>query len=104
MNVAMYNSPAVKRNLEILRGFENTTVLESPAGELACGEVGQGRLMEPAEIVDYLEASDVKFRTPNSEFPIEPPAIPVAKEGRRSTRVHDRCGDRIRGTADFCKP
>ena len=58
MNVAMYNSPAVKRNLEILRGFEDTTVLESPAGELACGEVGQGRLMEPAEIVDYLETRD----------------------------------------------
>ena len=55
MNVAMYNSPAVKRNLEILRGFEDTVVLESPAGELACGEVGRGRLMEPAEIVDYLE-------------------------------------------------
>ncbi len=55
MNVAMYNSPAVKRNLEILRNFEDTAVLESPAGELACGEVGQGRLMEPAEIVKYLE-------------------------------------------------
>ena len=80
MNVAMYNSPAVKRNLEILRSFENTTVLESPAGELACGEVGQGRLMEPAEIVNYLEASDVQFRTPNSEFRIEPQAIPVAKD------------------------
>ena len=58
MNVAMYNSPAVKRNLEILRFFENTTVLESPAGELACGEVGQGRLMEPAEIVAFLETKD----------------------------------------------
>ena len=59
MNVAMYNSPAVKRNLEILRGFENTTVLESPAGELACGEVGQGRLMEPAEIVKWLEGASL---------------------------------------------
>lgn len=59
MNVAMYNSPAVKRNLEILRGFEDTVVLESPAGELACGEVGRGRLMEPAEIVAYLETRDV---------------------------------------------
>lgn len=60
MNVAMYNSPAVKRNLEVLRGFESTTVLESPAGELACGEVGQGRLMEPAEIVAFLETKDEK--------------------------------------------
>ncbi len=55
MNVAMYNSPAVKRNLEMLRGFEHTHVLESPAGELACGEVGQGRLLEPAQIVEHLE-------------------------------------------------
>ena len=59
MNVAMYNSPAVKRNLEILRSFENTIVLESPAGELACGEVGQGRLMEPAEIVKWLEGASL---------------------------------------------
>ena len=59
MNVAMYNSPAVKRNLETLRSFENTTVLESPAGELACGEVGQGRLMEPSEIVKWLEGASL---------------------------------------------
>ncbi|MBO7060814.1 MAG: bifunctional phosphopantothenoylcysteine decarboxylase/phosphopantothenate synthase [Fibrobacter sp.] len=67
MNVAMYNSPAVKRNLEILRGFEDTTVLESPAGELACGEVGQGRLMEPAEIVAYLETRDERRETRDNE-------------------------------------
>lgn len=97
MNVAMYNSPAVKRNLEVLRGFENTTVLESPAGELACGEVGQGRLMEPAEIVKWLEASGVILSDahcaeskdlPASEcHPREgdmgqsnPPAFPVAQD------------------------
>ena len=100
MNVAMYNSPAVKRNLEILRGFEDTTVLESPAGELACGEVGQGRLMEPAEIVDYLEgegsplaAATPSFRPSSRNLAVasatpsprgtapktpEPPAVPVA--------------------------
>ena len=100
MNVAMYNSPAVKRNLEILRGFEDTTVLESPAGELACGEVGQGRLMEPAEIVEFLEgeglplaaAAGASSATPspvlsNAEasggYPRnapEPPAFPVAQD------------------------
>ena len=67
MNVAMYNSPAVKRNLEILRGFEDAVVLESPAGELACGEVGQGRLMEPAEIVAYLETRDERRETRDNE-------------------------------------
>ena len=92
MNVAMYNSPAVKRNLEVLREFENTTVLESPAGELACGEVGQGRLMEPSEIVAYLEgasqplasAACASSATPSSgghprNAPI-PPAFPVAQD------------------------
>ncbi|MBQ3838660.1 MAG: bifunctional phosphopantothenoylcysteine decarboxylase/phosphopantothenate synthase [Fibrobacter sp.] len=59
MNVAMYNSPAVQRNLQTLRSFENTYVLESPAGELACGEVGSGRLMEPADIVKLIETDGV---------------------------------------------
>ena len=63
MNVAMYNSPAVKRNLETLRGFENTFVMDSPAGELACGEVGKGRLLDPAEIVEYLETRDERQKT-----------------------------------------
>jgi phosphopantothenoylcysteine decarboxylase/phosphopantothenate--cysteine ligase len=77
MNVAMYNSPAVKRNLEILRGFEDTTVLESPAGELACGEVGQGRLMEPAGIVKWLEGAAEQCHPRNVP---EPPAFPVAQD------------------------
>lgn len=80
MNVAMYNSPAVKRNLEILRGFENTTVLESPAGELACGEVGQGRLMEPAEIVKWLETRDETRVAIGEKVQCEPPAFPVAQD------------------------
>ncbi len=80
MNVAMYNSPAVKRNLEVLRGFESTTVLESPAGELACGEVGQGRLMEPAEIVKWLEGAAESKDLPAAPKASEPPAFPVAKD------------------------
>ena len=92
MNVAMYNSPAVKRNLEILRGFEDTVVLESPAGELACGEVGRGRLMDPAEIVNFLEgeglplasAACASSATPSSgghprNAPVAP-AVPVAAD------------------------
>jgi len=62
MNVAMYESPAVKRNLEMLRGFEKTHVMESPAGFLACGEVGRGRLLEPAQIVELLEGAEEEAR------------------------------------------
>jgi phosphopantothenoylcysteine decarboxylase/phosphopantothenate--cysteine ligase len=84
MNVVMYNSPAVKRNLEILRGFENTTVLESPAGELACGEVGQGRLMEPTEIVKWLETRNETRVAIGEKVQCEPPAIPVAADVPRT--------------------
>ena len=80
MNVAMYNSPAVKRNLEILRGFECTTVLESPAGELACGEVGRGRLMEPSEIVKWLEGAVLCHPREGDRGQSNPPAFPVAQD------------------------
>ncbi len=80
MNVAMYNSPAVKRNLEVLRGFESTTMLESPAGELACGEVGQGRLMEPAEIVKWLEGAVLCHPREGDRTQSNPPAFPVAQD------------------------
>ena len=86
MNVAMYNSPAVKRNLEILRNFEDTVVLESPAGELACGEVGQGRLMEPAEIVAFLETKDERRKTKD----IEGEGLPLA-----SADCHPRAGGNL---------
>lgn len=62
MNTAMYLSNAVQKNLETLRSFADTHILESPAGELACGETGPGRFMEPAEIVNAL-----RFYTPESE-------------------------------------
>ena len=102
MNVAMYNSPAVKRNLQTLRSFENTYVLESPAGELACGEVGSGRLMEPEEIVAWIEGGSLPLvgtsspttpsprgaapKTPaahlaNDAFPEQDPSLPG--HGRR---------------------
>ena len=87
MNVAMYNSPAVKRNLETLRSFENTYVLESPAGELACGEVGSGRLMEPADIVSFIEVGSLPLVGTSSPTTPSPrgaapktPAAPLASD------------------------
>ncbi len=52
MNVNMYNSPSFKQNLATLvsRGVH---VVNAESGFLACGDVGEGRLAEPNEIVDY---------------------------------------------------
>ena len=87
MNVAMYNSPAVKRNLETLRSFENTYVLESPAGELACGEVGSGRLMEPADIVSFIEGGSLPLASASAPATPSPrgaapktPAAPLVSD------------------------
>ena len=53
MNTHMYESPAVQRNLEILRR-DGYYVLEPGSGELACGTTGPGRLPEPEVILDRL--------------------------------------------------
>ncbi len=65
MNSAMYRSFAVQRNLEILRGFSDTKVVAPSEGELACGEKGPGRFMEPAEIVRTLK----RFREATGKGP-----------------------------------
>jgi phosphopantothenoylcysteine decarboxylase/phosphopantothenate--cysteine ligase len=54
MNFAMYNSPAVQRNLEILRSY-GVKVMEPATGHLACGEEGAGKFPEPEDIADELE-------------------------------------------------
>jgi phosphopantothenoylcysteine decarboxylase / phosphopantothenate---cysteine ligase len=50
MNVNMWEHPATRANVEILRG-RGVRVIEPGSGYLACGMVGGGRLAEPAAIV-----------------------------------------------------
>jgi len=53
MNIHMYESKAVQRNLEILRA-DGYSILNPESGELACGTTGPGRLPEPEVIMDRL--------------------------------------------------
>lgn len=55
MNPRMWHHPATQANLRILmdRGAQ---VIPPDAGEMACGDVGIGRLPDPAAIVAWLEA------------------------------------------------
>lgn len=55
MNPAMLVAPAVQRNLGRLRE-DGWRVLEPDAGAMACGDVGPGRLPEPAVIAEALES------------------------------------------------
>jgi len=50
MNVNMWEHPATRANLEILRQ-RGVQVVEPDSGYLACGMIGAGRLAEPEQIV-----------------------------------------------------
>jgi phosphopantothenoylcysteine decarboxylase/phosphopantothenate--cysteine ligase len=54
MNSAMWQNPATQENLEKLLA-RGVRMIEPGEGALACGEVGPGRMAEPAEIVAALE-------------------------------------------------
>src|SRR5690606_3008275 len=52
MNVAMWENPAVQRNVEILRAFGRYHFVGPEAGLLADGDTGFGRLSEPWDILE----------------------------------------------------
>jgi phosphopantothenoylcysteine decarboxylase/phosphopantothenate--cysteine ligase len=59
MNREMWAHPATQRNVEQLRA-DGATVLDVGAGDQACGEVGNGRMLEPEDLLYDL----VRFFTP----------------------------------------
>jgi phosphopantothenoylcysteine decarboxylase/phosphopantothenate--cysteine ligase len=56
MNQQMWAHPAVQANVATLRS-RGVSVLGPAAGEQACGDIGSGRMLEPAELRDALAAS-----------------------------------------------
>ena len=55
MNREMWAHPATQRNVAQLR-LDGATVLGPGSGDQACGEVGDGRMLEPAELLADLVA------------------------------------------------
>lgn len=55
MNREMWSHPATQRNLAQLRA-DGAAVLPVGQGEQACGETGDGRMLEPEDILDELVA------------------------------------------------
>ena len=55
MNRQMWQNPATQRNLEQIRR-DGIVVLGPASGEQACGEWGMGRMLEPCELLEDLEA------------------------------------------------
>lgn len=59
MNTKMYQNPIVQANMEKLKelGYE---FIKPAVGKLACGDYGEGKMAEPADIVDYVISSFVE--------------------------------------------
>lgn len=55
MNKQMWENPSTQRNVTQLRQ-DGISVLGPDSGEQACGEVGQGRMLEPDALLEALES------------------------------------------------
>jgi phosphopantothenoylcysteine decarboxylase / phosphopantothenate---cysteine ligase len=74
MNTRMIEHPATQDSLAKLRSF-GVEILEPSAGTLACGDVGNGRLIEPEDALAQIQKSlavaslDQKFAADESKAP-----------------------------------
>ena len=53
MNTAMYKHPATQESLNKLKGW-GVDILPTGSGHLACGDIGEGKLLEPDIIYDHI--------------------------------------------------
>ena len=58
MNTAMWNNPATQSNIAILRQ-RGIRVLPVGKGALACGDEGEGRMLSPDTIIEYIRGADL---------------------------------------------
>ena len=54
MNVRMWEHPSNKKNVEILKGY-GYDFIGPDVGEMACGEYGEGKMIEPRELLKNIE-------------------------------------------------
>ncbi|MEM7617354.1 MAG: bifunctional phosphopantothenoylcysteine decarboxylase/phosphopantothenate--cysteine ligase CoaBC, partial [Pseudomonadota bacterium] len=56
MNVMMWDNPITQENIEKLAKYPNINIIEPDAGELACKEIGYGRLANFEKIIHAISA------------------------------------------------
>lgn len=54
MNTAMYENPVTQDNINKLKGY-GYHIIEPASGYLACGDVGPGKMPEPADLYEIIE-------------------------------------------------
>ena len=65
MNVQMWSKPPVQRNIAQLRA-DGMLIIDPETGHLSCGEVGAGRMAEPAVIFEVIKEQLAAMRDASS--------------------------------------
>tara|TARA_B100000767_G_scaffold231183_1_gene222509 strand:+ start:384 stop:1589 length:1206 start_codon:yes stop_codon:yes gene_type:complete len=60
MNVRMWEHPSTKKNLDNLKSY-GYKIIGPEIGDMACGEFGEGKMTEPKDIFQTIEAYFCKF-------------------------------------------
>jgi phosphopantothenoylcysteine decarboxylase / phosphopantothenate---cysteine ligase len=77
MNTKMYDHPATRASLTKLSSW-GVEILETASGTLACGDVGEGKLLDPEIILDNILA-----RLPTHNASVKPLKVIVTSGGTR---------------------
>ncbi|WP_332713099.1 bifunctional phosphopantothenoylcysteine decarboxylase/phosphopantothenate--cysteine ligase CoaBC [Pelagibacterium mangrovi] len=123
MNVRMWEAAATRRNIETLR-HDGVAFVGPDEGDMACGEFGAGRMAEPEDILDAINAHFARAGGPLplegktvivTSGPTREPIDPVryisnASSGRQGTAIAEALAARgaivkfITGPAEFARP
>ena len=63
MNQQMWQHPSVKLNLQTLTDYDYE-IIHPASGEQACGDIGEGRLPEPEQLLEYVQYFIARQITP----------------------------------------
>lgn len=81
MNTQMFQHPATQNSLKTLKTW-GVYVLDAPSGPLACGEIGEGKLLEPDQIYQWMQ--EQIFHQP----PVSNASAKNTRHWRRNPRAH----------------
>ena len=68
MNVRMWEHPSTKENLKKLKNY-GYKIIGPEIGDMACGEYGEGKMTEPADIIKHLD-NYFKSKNTNKKFKV----------------------------------
>ncbi len=66
MNTNMYNHPATQESMQKLKSW-GVTILKTDEGRLACGDIGEGKLLDPDEIYNSIIAKLNERKAPSQK-------------------------------------